>query len=461
VLWLGVAYIVRYPRARFKNDLTVALWGGFPLLVVCAISFSQVGSRLSHIPYVVLFAAFICIFSVVYISLYMPAVIREFFNDSRFTPDPLSLRVLALIVALGVGAILHAHIKFGFLPSEEVLLGSLLLVLLTGWFFGYLPAAFKHRLKEARNRRAQAAAARWVSLRAERAKDNRVTSSSRGVNYASKNTAKASQSGKVAPDPSVFASGAISEANMSGATTPTLKSAIGKVTSVVHLTETLTNADKGVAKALQGATVAHDPAVPVPETANKPDKSATAVSTPEAAPSSALATQSPAIMPGLREPGKMQLKLKRSQRSSFGGKVIYILDARIAILEEDRQLVEKYRLGDLVIYDSTGRKKHDEALRERLESTKEGPSVRDSAEKQLLGLGRTLGRFALAGLSATMASLSLRVTVYSLIKGVHVECKSMGELLEAEAAIIDAGKNVRTYLTTAATFDGREEILEF
>jgi hypothetical protein len=60
-----------------------------------------------------------------------------------------------------------------------------------------------------------------------------------------------------------------------------------------------------------------------------------------------------------------------------------------------------------------------------------------------------------------MASLSLRVTVYSLMKGVHVECKSMIELLGAEEAIADAGKNLRTYLDTAATFDGREEILEF
>jgi hypothetical protein len=53
------------------------------------------------------------------------------------------------------------------------------------------------------------------------------------------------------------------------------------------------------------------------------------------------------------------------------------------------------------------------------------------------------------------------VTVYSLMKGVHVECKSMIELLGAEEAIADAGKNLRTYLDTAATFDGREEILEF
>src|SRR5690242_1460716 len=34
-VWLLVAYAIRFPRSRFKDDLTVALWGGPPLLVGC------------------------------------------------------------------------------------------------------------------------------------------------------------------------------------------------------------------------------------------------------------------------------------------------------------------------------------------------------------------------------------------------------------------------------------------
>jgi hypothetical protein len=79
---------------------------------------------------------------------------------------------------------------------------------------------------------------------------------------------------------------------------------------------------------------------------------------------------------------------------------------------------------------------------------------------QLLGAGKTLYRLARAGVSATAAALSLRITVSSLISGVHVECQSMSELLEAETAILEAGQNLRRYLETAATFDGREEIIE-
>ena len=37
----------------------------------------------------------------------------------------------------------------------------------------------------------------------------------------------------------------------------------------------------------------------------------------------------------------------------------------------------------------------------------------------------------------------------------------MNELLEAESAIREAAENLRAYLDIAATFDGREEIVEF
>ena len=65
-----------------------------------------------------------------------------------------------------------------------------------------------------------------------------------------------------------------------------------------------------------------------------------------------------------------------------------------------------------------------------------------------------------AGVSAAAAALSLRVTIDSLMSGVHVECKNMDELLEAERAIREAAQNLRAYLDVARTFDGREEIVE-
>ena len=60
-----------------------------------------------------------------------------------------------------------------------------------------------------------------------------------------------------------------------------------------------------------------------------------------------------------------------------------------------------------------------------------------------------------------MMGLSLRVTIDGLRQGQHIECKDLDELLGAEAAILNACKNIKTYLETAQTFDGREELVEF
>jgi hypothetical protein len=158
---------------------------------------------------------------------------------------------------------------------------------------------------------------------------------------------------------------------------------------------------------------------------------------------------------------RMCLKLKRSQRSSSFGKPLFVLDARMEVTAEEAELVRKYRLGDDVIYESSSRQRHQEATRAHLEMTKSGPGFTDSTKSQLLGAGSTLYRLARATVSATAAALSLRITVSSLMSGVHIECKSMGELLGAETAIVEAAQNLRSYLDTAATFDGREEIIEF
>src|SRR5258708_25672958 len=99
---------------------------------------------------------------------------------------------------------------------------------------------------------------------------------------------------------------------------------------------------------------------------------------------------------------------------------------------EEYSLIQRYKLDDYVIYDSAARIQHKEAMNAHLERTQERPRFRDDVDTQLLSLGKQFYRLALAGVSATRASLSLRVTVYSLSRGLHVECGSLGDLLEAE-----------------------------
>jgi hypothetical protein len=157
----------------------------------------------------------------------------------------------------------------------------------------------------------------------------------------------------------------------------------------------------------------------------------------------------------------MELKIKRLQRRRLTGTVIFVLDARIEVPAAEYSLIERYKLGNHVIYDSSSRKQHVDAMKGHLEYTKVHAGYRTSLASQLWGIGKTFYRFARAGVSATRASLSLRITVHSLMRGVHVECESLNELVGAEQAIKQAAENLRSYMIVANTFDGREEIHEF
>lgn len=149
----------------------------------------------------------------------------------------------------------------------------------------------------------------------------------------------------------------------------------------------------------------------------------------------------------------MQLKLKRTQRSGLMGKVTFALDALVDLSAEEAALVKKYALGKMVVYDSQNRQKYQDAAEDHLAAAAGAYDLK-TAGKSLWRQGRALANVA-------MAALSLRVTIDSLTGGQHIECKDMDELIGAESAMMSACKNVRSYLETALTFDGREDVFEF
>ena len=153
----------------------------------------------------------------------------------------------------------------------------------------------------------------------------------------------------------------------------------------------------------------------------------------------------------------MQLKLKRSQRAGgmMGGKVIFGLDARVDLSADEQGLVKKYALGKIVVYDSEARKKRAESAYGHFDDAANTPGYTGSSA------ARSLWKNARGLASAAMMALSLRVTVDGLMSGQHIECKDLDELLGAEGAIRDACGNLKAYLETALTFDGREEVVEF
>jgi hypothetical protein len=156
----------------------------------------------------------------------------------------------------------------------------------------------------------------------------------------------------------------------------------------------------------------------------------------------------------------ISLKLTRSERYTFMGKLMFVLDARMGVNAEDHRLVSKYRLGDQIMYDSRSRKKYADRTKSHLELTRDQVPLSSGFTAQLFGLGKTIYRVGRAWVSAIMTGSALRVTVDSLIRGAHLECDNMGELLDAENAIVEAGRNLKTYLKETTTFDGREHIIE-
>ena len=154
------------------------------------------------------------------------------------------------------------------------------------------------------------------------------------------------------------------------------------------------------------------------------------------------------------------LKLKRGERAGALGKIIFTLDARIDVSAENCALIEKYKLGGRIIYESANREKYREKARQNAENTRDQPSLLASPGAQAWGIAKTLGRVGAAAVNATVSALSLRITVNSLMKGVHVECKDMAELMEAENAIVEAGQNLKAEIEAATTFTGEERVIE-
>lgn len=142
-------------------------------------------------------------------------------------------------------------------------------------------------------------------------------------------------------------------------------------------------------------------------------------------------------------PGKpMLLKLTRSQRATFVKQTaVFMLDARVSLNREEYDNVQRYRLMREVVYTSAAAQRHQDAALDHLDGSAGG-------------LARGLGRLALA-------KMNLTISIGGLINGTHVECKDLSELMGAEEAVIQACQNLKGFLDTAATFDGREILVEF
>src|ERR1041385_6363560 len=121
----------------------------------------------------------------------------------------------------------------------------------------------------------------------------------------------------------------------------------------------------------------------------------------------------------------MQLKIQRSQRAGgiTGGTVLFCLDVRADYSPEEQDNIRKYKLGSQVIYNSRAAQKHLANLDTHLNRV-DDPSLNETAA----GLGRGM-------VSLALAKMQLNISIASLGKGQHIECKDLEELLEAEDTV--------------------------
>lgn len=123
----------------------------------------------------------------------------------------------------------------------------------------------------------------------------------------------------------------------------------------------------------------------------------------------------------------MNLMLRRDQRSSLMGKVVFQLDVRAEVSKEELASIQRYRLGDTVLY----------------------------TKGELVDRGA-----GLLGLASRLAfkAMNISVSVNDLTNGKRVECKDIVEMLAVEEQIKEAASTFKQILNAAVHFGGEEVV---
>lgn len=159
----------------------------------------------------------------------------------------------------------------------------------------------------------------------------------------------------------------------------------------------------------------------------------------------------------------MQLKLSRSQREGgfIGKSILFCLDARVAFTAAETANIRRYKLQDQIIYSSEAALSASAGSAAASAHARAGHLGFSSMDDVLSSAASKMGHGLKAAALGALATMKLTISIGSLERGHHIECKSLDELLGAEEAIMDACRSLKGYLDTAATFDGREVLVDF
>lgn len=126
----------------------------------------------------------------------------------------------------------------------------------------------------------------------------------------------------------------------------------------------------------------------------------------------------------------MKLLLRRDQKSGMLGmsKIAFVLQVRAELSDEEESNIEKYKLGDTMLYE-----------RDKLIDKGSG----------LLGLASRLA----------FKMMNITVSVNDLSGGKKIDCKDIVEMLAVEDQLKEAAQTFKNVLEAAASFGG-EEVIE-
>ena len=124
----------------------------------------------------------------------------------------------------------------------------------------------------------------------------------------------------------------------------------------------------------------------------------------------------------------MKLLLRRDQRPGLLGKPVFVFEVRADLSPDEKAQIEKYRLGDTLLYQSGDEVKHDGSIRGFLASWSHNAKIKT-------------------------------ICVRDLANGSRHECKSIIEMLDLEAGLKTAAERFMALMRAAANFGG-EEVLE-
>jgi hypothetical protein len=155
----------------------------------------------------------------------------------------------------------------------------------------------------------------------------------------------------------------------------------------------------------------------------------------------------------------MLVNIKRSQYDGWLS-TYYVLDATIEPTPDELELIEKHRVGPLVIFDSENVDYYADAAVQSAKSIGYEDHTGEPFFNYITSFYTSIYHLGAAAYNALQWSFSLRITVQSLIDGAHIESADVNEIYEAQNIITKAVDTLKAHLEGFQTFDGTEDLYE-